>query len=152
MSAKQKPTVILRADAQCPSHSLAQVTVRDLTFAIDEPVERGGTNTGPTPTDTALGALMGCTNVIAHKCASKLEFNIGHLTIDAKCYFDRGGVTLQEEVDVPFEKVVLDIVSTGGEVSQQQLDQLSDEVSKYCPLAKLFTQAGTVIDQTWRIG
>lgn len=152
MSAKQKPTAILRAGAQCPTHSLSNVSVRDLTFSIDEPLERGGTNTGPTPTDTALGALIGCTNVIAHKCATKLDLNIGHLSIDAKCYFDRGGVTLQEEVDVPFEKVVLEVVSEGGEVSQEQLDQLAVEVGKYCPLAKLFTHAGTVIDQTWRVG
>lgn len=152
MSTKQKPTAILRAEAECPTHSLTNVTVRDLTFSIDEPAERGGNNTGPTPTDTALGALIGCTNVIAHKCADSLGFKIGHLKIDAKCYFDRGGVTLQEEVDVPFEKVVLEIVSSGGEVSQPQLDQLANEVGKYCPLAKLFTQAGTVIDQTWRVG
>lgn len=152
MSEKQKPTVILRASATCPSHSLTNVGVRDLSFAIDEPVERGGTNTGPTPTDTVLGALIGCTNVIAHKCAGSLGFNIGHLSIDAKCYFNRGGVTLQEEVDVPFEKVVLEVVSEGGEVSQQQLDELANEVGKYCPLSKLFTQAGTVIDQTWRVG
>ena len=152
MSEKPKPTAILRAAATCPSHSLSHVKVRDLTLVIDEPEERGGTNTGPTPTDTALGALIGCTNVIAHKCAKSLGFKIGHLDIDAKCYFNRGGVTLQEEVDVPFEKVVLAVVSTGGEVSQQQLNELSIEVEKYCPLAKLFTQAGTVIDQTWRVG
>jgi len=151
MNAKQKPTAILRAAATCPSHSQANVVVRDLTFAIDEPVERGGTNTGPTPTDTALGALIGCTNVIAHKCAKSLNLTIGHLDIDAKCYFDRGGVTLQEEVDVPFEKVVLTVVSNGGDVSQQQLDELAEEVAKYCPLSKLFTQAGTKIDQTWKV-
>ena len=56
---RPKTTVKLKAEADCPSHSLSEISVRDLTFAIDEPVERGGTNTGPTPTDTALAALIG---------------------------------------------------------------------------------------------
>lgn len=150
MAAKPSTTAILRASAECPSHSLANISVRDLTMVIDEPTERGGTNTGPTPTDTVLGALIGCTNVIAHKCANSLDIDIGHLNIDAKCYFDRGGVTLQEEVDVPFQKVVLDVVSSGGQATDEELERVATEVEKYCPLAKLFVQAGTTIEQSWR--
>ena len=145
---RPKTTVKLKAEADCPSHSLSEISIRDLTFAIDEPVERGGTNTGPTPTDTALAALIGCTNVIGHKCADNLGINIGHLNISAVCDFDRRGVTLQEEIDVPFTKVILKI-ETGEAVSQDDLDRLAAEVSKFCPLSKLFRQAGTVIDEEW---
>jgi putative redox protein len=74
-------TVKLRAKAQAPSHSLANISIRDLNFSIDEPEARGGTNLGPTPTDTAIAALIGCTNVIAHKCAESLLVDIGHLDI-----------------------------------------------------------------------
>ena len=148
MQARPKTTVRLRAAATCPSHSLARVTVRDLTFAIDEPVERGGTNEGPTPTDTALAALIGCTNVIGHKCASTLGLEIGELEISAVCTFDRRGVTLAEEIDVPFERIDLK-VRTGAPVSRDDLDRLAAEVTKFCPLSKLFRQAGTVIDEEW---
>lgn len=145
------PKAILNATAECPSHSLANISIRDLSFSIDEPVERGGTNTGPTPTDAAISALVGCTNVIAHKCAKSLGIDIGHLSIDAKCYFNRGGVTLKEEVEVPFEKIVLTIASSGGQATEDQLNQVADETGKYCPLAKLFLNAGTKIEQTWQI-
>ena len=148
LNIRPKTTVKLKAEARCPSHSLAEISVRDLTFAIDEPIERDGTNTGPTPTDTALAALIGCTNVIGHKCASSLGINIGHLNISAVCDFDRRGVTLQEEIDVPFIKVALKI-ETGEVVSQADLDRLSAEVAKFCPLAKLFRQSGTVINEEW---
>ena len=143
-----KTTVKLRAQAKCPSHSLAQIAVRDLVFPIDVPVERGGTNLGPTPTDTALGALVGCTNVIAHKCASHLKIDIGHLDISIACDFDRRGVTLMEEIDVPFEAIQLTI-KTSNVVSEADLQRLAHEVSKYCPLSKLFKQAGTVIEEEW---
>ena len=148
MKVRAKTTVMLKAEADCPSHSLSRVSVRDLTFPIDEPTERGGTNLGPTPTDTALSALIGCTNVIGHKCAQSLGIDIGHLTITAECEFDRRGVTLQEEIDVPFSKVMLNIKSDAS-VSREDLDRLSVEVSKFCPLAKLFRQAGTVIEENW---
>ena len=143
-----KTTVKLRAEAACPSHSLANISIRDIAFAIDEPVERGGTNLGPTPTDAALAALIGCTNVIGHKCAAKLQIDIGHLDISAICDFDRRGVTLTEEIDIPFEKIHLKI-QTGNVVSEQDLQRLQNEIAKYCPLAKLFRQAGTIIEEEW---
>lgn len=142
-------TVKLRASAVSPSHSLSHISVRDLLFAIDEPVARGGTNLGPTPTDTALSALVGCTNVIGHKCADALGIDIGHLNISAVCDFDRLGVTLQQEVAVPFVKISM-TVEADGPATQAELDLVSAEVGKYCPLAKLFRQAGTIIEEDWK--
>jgi putative redox protein len=148
LNAVTKTTVKLRAEAHCPSHSLSHIEIRDVRFDIDEPTERGGTNLGPTPTDTALSALVGCTNVIGHKCAKKLGLDIGHLTISAVCDFDRRGVTLSEEIDVPFERIELKIV-TSNALTDEQLGALADEVAKYCPLSKLFNQAGTEIHEEW---
>lgn len=148
LNVRPKSTVKLKADAQCPSHSLAQISVRDLVFSIDEPLARGGTNEGPTPTDTALAALIGCTNVIGHKCADSLGINVGSLSISAVCDFDRRGVTLLEEIDVPFERIFLKVETRAG-VSKTDLKRLSDEVAKFCPLSKLFRQAGTVIEEEW---
>ena len=144
-----KTAVTLRVDADCPSHSRADLTVRDLNFVIDEPLARGGGNAGPAPTDTALAALIGCTNVIGHKCAKRLGVDIGHLSISAACVFDRRGVTLAEEIDTPFQSITL-TVTASGTASQADLDRVATEVAKYCPLAKLFRQAGTVIAEVWR--
>ena len=145
---KMKTVVKLRATAECPSHSKSEVAVRDLNFAIDEPTERGGTNAGPTPTDTAIAALIGCTNVIAHKCAAEKNIDIGHLKIEAECDFDRRGVTLAEDIDTPFVAIALSIVSDGP-ATQQQLEEVADSVKKFCPVSKLFRQAGTTITEAW---
>ncbi|MFD0914869.1 OsmC family protein [Pseudahrensia aquimaris] len=143
-----KTAVKLRVQGECPSHSLSEITVRDTGLKIDEPVERGGTNLGPTPTDTALAALIGCTNVIGHKCAASLGLDIGKLDISAVCDFDRRGVTLEEEIDVPFQRIALKVI-TSNAVSDTDLVRLAAEVAKFCPLAKLFRQAGTIIDEEW---
>ena len=146
---RMKTSVKLRAEAQCPSHSRADIRIRDVAFAIDEPVERGGTNAGPTPTDAALAALVGCTNVIGHKCAQALGIEIGHLRIGATCDFDRRGVTLAEEIERPFERIVLDVVADGP-AGDAELARVAAEVRKFCPLSKLFHAAGTEIVETWR--
>lgn len=149
MAIREKTTVPITASAECPSHSLSKITVRDVGFDIDEPVARGGTNLGPSPTETLISALIGCTNVIGHKCADSLGVNIGHLNISAECEFDRRGVTLAEEIDVPFKKVVLTVVSDGG-ASAEDLNRVKAEVAKYCPLSKVMKQGGTVIEETWQ--
>lgn len=146
---RMKTSVKLRATASCPSHSRADISIRDLVFAIDEPSERGGTNAGPTPTDTALAALVGCTNVIGQKCAKALDVDIGQLSIDAVCDFDRRGVTLADEIEVPFEAVTL-IVTASGSASQADLDLVATETEKFCPLSKLFINAGTKLEVSWR--
>lgn len=146
---KPKTNVKLRATADCPSHSLSNIVVRDLKFAVDEPLERGGTNLGPTPTDTALAALVGCTNVIGHKCASELGIDLGHLNITAVCEFDRRGVTLEQEIDVPFLKIEL-MIEASGSASEDELQAVAREVAKFCPLSKLFRSAGTVVEENWK--
>jgi len=148
MAIRMKTNVVLKAEADCPSHALSNVAVRDVAFAIDEPVARGGTNLGPSPTETAIAALIGCTNVIGHKCAKALDVDIGHLTISAACVFDRRGVTLAEEIDVPFQAIDLTVTSDGP-ATQDELDRVAAETAKYCPLAKLFEAAGTTLKTTW---
>lgn len=145
---KIKNSVTFRANAVCPSHSVNNISVRDVTFTIDEPIERGGTNTGPSPTETALGALIACTNVIGHKCAKSLGIDIGHLKIDASCELDRRGVLLMEEIDVPFVAAKL-VVKADGPADQGELDRVAAETAKYCALAKLFQAAGTKLEVTW---
>jgi putative redox protein len=149
MAMKMKTTVTLKATAASPTHARSDVSVRDLTFHIDEPTERGGSNLGPTPTDTALAALIGCTNVIGHKCAKSLGVDIGHLNIDASCAFDRRGVTLEEEIEVPFQSIDL-TVRADGAASDDELARVAAEVEKFCPLSKLFENAGTILNVTWQ--
>ena len=103
MAIKMKTVVTYRAKATCPTHARTEIPVRDLSVVIDEPVERGGTNLGPTPTETAMTALIACTNVIGHKNASRLGIELGEVTIDADCKFDRRGVLMEEEIALPSE-------------------------------------------------
>ncbi len=148
MAVKMKTVVTYRAQAECPTHSRTEIPVRDLTVVIDEPIERGGTNLGPSPTEAAMTALIACTNVIGHKNAKKLGVDLGTISIDAKCQFDRRGVLLEEEIDLPFPEVTL-TVNCDTPASQEDLTQVGVETSKYCAIAKLFEASGTNLTVNW---
>ena len=148
MAVKMKTVVTYRATAACPTHARTEIPVRDLDVIIDEPLERGGTNLGPTPTEAAMTALIACTNVIGHKNAHKLGVDLGTISIDANCKFDRRGVLLEEEIDVPFPEVTL-TVNCDSPASQEDLSRVGQETSKYCAIAKLFEGAGTKLTVNW---
>lgn len=148
MAMKMKTVVTYRAKAICATHARTEIPVRDLHVVIDEPLERGGTNLGPTPTETAMTALIACTNVIGHKNADRLGIDLGTVTIDTDCKFDRRGVLMEQEIDVPFPKITLTVNCTTS-ASQKDLDLVGVETAKYCAIAKLFQAAGTDLTVNW---
>ena len=148
MVIKMKTVVTYRTTARATSHSRTEIPVRDLTTIIDEPLERGGTNEGITPTETALAALIACTNVIGHKNAKRLGVDLGTVTIDADCKFDRRGVLMEEEIDVPFPAITL-TVTCATSATQQDLTRVGRETSRFCAIAKLFEAAGTDLTVNW---
>ncbi len=149
MAIKMKTVVTYRTTATATSHARTEIPVRDLTTVIDEPLERGGTNEGITPTETALAALIGCTNVIGHKNAHRLGIELGDVTIDADCKFDRRGVLMEEEIDIHFPEITL-TVNCSGPASEEELTLVGEETAKYCAIAKLFEAAGTRLEVHWR--
>ncbi|MGI9389072.1 MAG: OsmC family protein [Boseongicola sp.] len=131
------------------SHARSEISSKDLTAVIDEPIERGGSNTGFSPTETAYASLIGCTNVIGNKCAKKLGVDIGQLSFDMEIDFDRRGVLLMEEVDVPFKAIRLTVTSDGP-ASEAELVRVGAETDKFCPIGKLYQQSGTNLTVNWR--
>lgn len=148
MAIRPKTKMTLKYTGRGTSHSRSETDIRDLTAVIDEPVERGGTNEGPAPTEMAYAALMGCTNVIGHKCAEKLGIKIGNLDFTMEVDFDRRGVLLQEEVELPFTAIRLHVVSDGP-ASLEEVVRVGEETEKYCAIAKLYKNSGTDLTVTW---
>lgn len=148
MAIKMKTVVTYRTTAACPTHARTEIPIRDLNVVIDEPKERGGTNLGPSPTETAMAALIACTNVIGHKNAKRLGIDLGTVTIDADCKFDRRGVLMEEEIDLPFPAITLTVKCTTS-ASQNDLTRVGEETARYCAIAKLFEAAGTDLTVNW---
>ncbi|MBT0959351.1 OsmC family protein [Alphaproteobacteria bacterium KMM 3653] len=151
MAIRQKTTITVKLGGEGTSHSRSESHIRDLVHVIDEPTERGGTNEGPSPTETAFAALMGCTNVIGHKCAHHLGIDIGNLSFKMEVDFDRRGVLMTEEVDVPFKAIRLDVTSSGS-ATEEELQRVGAETAKFCAIAKMFEASGTDLTVNWSKG
>ena len=151
MAIKQKTVVKMRVKGETQGHARTDISIRDLNVVIDEPVERGGTNLGPSPTEYAYIALVGCTTSISNKCAKKLGVDIGELSYNMVVDFDRRGVLLQEEVDIPFPAIQLNVTASGS-ATQDQLEEVASETAKYCAVSKLFEGSGTKVSVNWTKG
>ena len=145
-----KTVVTMRLNGSCVSHSRTDVMVRDLRSTIDEPVERGGTNQGLTPTETLMASLLACTNVITHKVAEKNGVHIDAMNVRLEAQFDRRGVVLMEEVDVPFPAITLhiDMVTSAD---PQAVERVKRELGMFCPVSKVLRGCGTELKEVWNV-
>ena len=140
--------VHMKLEGSSKSHSRADIIARDVESVIDEPVARGGTNLGLSPTETLMSSLIGCTNVITHRIMEKMGFKINSLDIKSKTLFNKDGVSLIQEVEVPFPEITLDIaISTNA--SKSDLVEVQKQLAMYCPIAKVIRNSGTVINENW---
>ena len=150
MAIREKTVVIMKQEGVSRSHARTDLSIRDLQVVIDEPVARGGTNQGASPTETLMAAQVGCTNVIGHKCAEKHGVHIKAMDIKLEAQFDRRGVTLAEEVDVPFPEIRL-VIDVTTDASREEVDKVAADLGRYCAVAKVIRQSGTVINEEWNI-
>ena len=140
--------VHMKLEGSSKSHSRADIIARDVESVIDEPVARGGTNLGLSPTETLMSSLIGCTNVITHRIMEKMGFKINSLDIKSKTLVNKDGVSLIQEVEVPFPEITLDIaISTNA--SESDLVEVQKQLAMYCPIAKVIRNSGTVINENW---
>ena len=147
---KPKTVVTMKMHGACTTHARTDVSVRDIEVTIDEPAERGGSNLGPSPTETLMASLAGCTNRITHKIADAIGVDIKDMAVDVEAKFDRRGVELKEEIDVPFPEILLtiDMVTNADDAL---LERLKTDLARFCPISKVIRQSGTKITEVWNV-
>lgn len=149
-SVTQKAVVTMKLTGRAANHARTDIKVRDIGFTIDEPEARGGTNQGPTPTESLVGALIGCLNVVSNRIAEQIGCRIVDFSVEAAADFDRRGVMMEAAVTVPFPKIEVTIDAC-IEGTEEQVAQLQSDLAKYCPLSMLIRQSGTELSETWNV-
>ncbi len=143
-------SVVYHLRGAAPSPGRTDITTRDVSTVTDEPIERGGSNTAPSPTETLMAALIGCTNTIVTKIAKSmdLDFTVNEVLCEAE--FDRRGVLLDERVEVPFPnvKLVLDVTTNA---TAEQLETIRERLPRFCPVSMVMRQSGTNIVEEWKV-
>ena len=145
-----KTLVTMKLHGESRSHSRMDIKVRDVETIVDEPTERGGTNLGPTPTESLLVALVSCTNIVTHRLAEKNGVEIKDMIVEAEALFDRRGAAVIEPVDTPFPEIKMTITMTAAG-DEAAIAKVQAELGNYCPIEKTLTNAGTKVEKIWRV-
>lgn len=125
------------------------VTTRvGLTLATDEPVSNGGTGSAPTPLETVVGALCGCSAVTFARAASELGFDYVGIDFDASYTVDLRGLLGEADVRPHFRTVEVEArVHTPG--PRERLQQVVEITERRCPVRNLLVDAGVSLCLTW---
>ncbi len=125
MMAKQERRVRARRTEGCR----VEIKARKHAFIADEPAQGGGTDTGPTPRELALGALSACITVITNKVAEGLDFN---------------------GISPNFDYVEAKIHLTTDE-SDERVEELKRQHHGRCPISALYRESGCELVEEWII-
>jgi uncharacterized OsmC-like protein/fermentation-respiration switch protein FrsA (DUF1100 family) len=112
---------------------LQRIQARHLTFAADEPLDKGGTNLGPNPYELLLAGLGACTSMTLRMYAGRKEWPLEAVRVTLR--HDR--IHAQDCEDCDKDDGVIDVIDKKleleGDLSEEQRERLLDIAAK-CPV------------------
>ena len=103
---------------------LAEAKMRNHFAVIDEPVNFGGDDNGPTPVEYLLTAIGGCVAITLRMYAERKGWNVVEIAVNVSQVKDENSSYLKEEI------------SFSKEIDEKQKTKLL-EIAGKCPVAKM---------------
>jgi putative redox protein len=76
------------------------VTMAGHEIAVDEPVKRGGTDTGPSPFELLLASLGACTAITLRMYASRKQWDLGSVDVKLRLLKEGAGERIERAIHV----------------------------------------------------
>jgi uncharacterized OsmC-like protein len=103
----------------------------------DEPVDDGGTNTGPNPMQYFAASLAGCQNEQAQVVAEEMELAIDTMDISLEIELDlEGFMGMADHSNDSYKKVQL-MHTVGGNITAEEAAKMGAAVDSRCPILGL---------------
>lgn len=126
------------------------ITDTEWTIKTDEPVEDGGSNTGPNPMQLFIASLAGCQNEQAQVVADELSLSITQIDIKLEIDLDLSGfMGTSDNSNGSYKNLRLE-ASVLGDVTNEQVKNLGQKVDDRCPILALLRTSGCEIESSWR--
>ena len=125
------------------------ITGTEFTIQIDEPVEEGGTNSGPNPMQYFAASLAGCQNEQAQVVAEELSIQLTKINIDLELDLDLSGFMGTSKHSNNSYKQVRMNTSVYGDLTAEQVQELGKRVDARCPILGLLRSSGCEIISSW---
>ena len=125
------------------------ITDTEWTITSDEPVDDGGSNSGPNPMQLFIASLTGCQNEQAQVVAEELSLNISQIDINAEIDLDLSGfMGMSDNSNGSYKEVRLKAVVSGN-ATDAQIKTLGLKVDERCPILGLLRSSGCKITSSW---
>jgi putative redox protein len=104
------------------------VTDGDHQWVIDEPVDKGGSNTGHDPYAALLASLGSCTAITLKMYAARKGWDLRSVTVDTTLVSD----TVADRRTTTFSRSI----EVSGRLNEAQLQRLQ-QIARACPISKI---------------
>ena len=127
------------------------VSTRDgHSLTTDEPISRGGSGSAPSPLETVVGALCGCSAVTFERAAGEVGFAYTGIDFDAAYTLDRRGLLGEADVCPHFQTVEVE-ARVRTEEAPGRLDAVVAVTERRCPVRNLLVDAGVALSIRWTV-
>ena len=93
-------TILATATVQGEQGYAQKITASAHELASDEPIKRGGTNTGASPFELLLASLGACTAITLRMYSERKEWNLGVITITLRMLKDADEQHIERKISV----------------------------------------------------
>jgi putative redox protein len=107
---------------------LAEAKMRNHYAVIDEAVDQGGDDSGPTPVEYLLTAIGGCVSITLRMYAERKKWDVGKITVNV--------IQKEELTSEGIKKSLIEEISFENEITLVQTEKLL-EIAGKCPVAKM---------------
>ncbi len=98
----------MRAVSKSQGGLVHGVTVGDFKLTVDEPADRGGTHTGPSPLELLAASLVSCTAITMQLYAKRKGWNLDDLEVEVDFQPAERGALTQFEMILGFPEHLTD--------------------------------------------
>jgi putative redox protein len=131
------PKIIAKAEVINKSENYtSQVRVNQHEFLVDEPVEKGGKDTGPAPGDYLCAALASCKALTLRMYAQRKKWEVGEIKVTVNM--------VSGKETVSGNNTFFSSLNFTGALDDEQQKRLL-VIANSCPLHRLLTKANEVV-------
>jgi putative redox protein len=119
---------IAHAEASMTQGFKTTITVREFTFTADEPVDAGGENAGPKPTELLAAALGACTSITMKLYAQRKGWDVRQVDVVVDVAWQAKPQTVKRAIKID------------GNLDEAQRARLM-QIADACPVHKLIANS-----------
>lgn len=116
------------------------------TFYADEPVEDGGTDTGPSPTEMLMGALGSCIAITMRLYADRKGWDLQGVEIDLDFERFRGSEYDAYDGDERYVHEIRKAIVLHGDLTDKQRERIL-EIGGKCPVHRLIATPSFFVEE-----